>query len=99
MMAERECYVRAVYMPTAELECIAGLEHREGDDLERMYAEIYFAMRAGVCDLAGANDLVIAVAIERRICALWPDRAWFLEVGRDDRWIQIFVPFGLPRHA
>lgn len=41
---------------------------------------------------------IMAERIERRIKERWPDRAYFIEVGRDSEgWVQLFQPYNIPR--
>lgn len=96
----REAYVRAVIEQDG-VEIIAGLEFRRGERGKLLGVQLRIVVNLAIVRLlkhaALDDDEVIAQAVEERIVAQWPDRAYFLEVGRDKQWIQIFQPWGVPR--
>ncbi len=106
-MKPREAYVRveaARRGPTGEVafEAVLGLEFRDGDALQRLYAGALLVVQAAIHDLPlSADDMAIAEAVENELKVSWPDRAYFIEVGRDphDCWVQVFQPWGVPRSA
>jgi hypothetical protein len=104
-MPDREAYVR-VSVTRGEVEAVAGLEFRQGDNVEKLYEALDIAIRyalwhtvLNIDTLDKVDDMLIAYACERQLRGAWPDRAYFLEVcrGPGDRWVQVFQPFGLPR--
>lgn len=95
----REAYVRVSVM-AGPVECVTGLECRDDDHLPTLYAAVKATTVAATLDVTEADDdQVIAKAVEARIRHRWPDRFYFLEVGRDphDCWVQVFVPWSIPR--
>jgi len=93
-----ETYIRTVVRRDT-VEAIVGMEHRTGDDVEMLRA----AIRAICMDVTcrpDINDTTAAIEIGERLKAVWPDRAWFVEVdakGDGLDWTQVFAPWGLPR--
>lgn len=100
-MAPREAYVRVVKKVDG-FEVIAGLELRDDDDWLAMRLALSEEMSRAVEyteRYLDRNDWAeYALVVETRISAHWPDRAYFIEVGKDDdSWIQLFQPYGVPR--
>lgn len=94
----REVYVRSS-RPTATLVTVEpGVEYREGDDFQTMTGLLNYEMFKADDEIE-SDPVKVAVALEERIKARWPDRAYFVEVhDRYGNWIQVFQPFGLPRN-
>lgn len=81
------------------LEFHPGLEWRDEDDLTALGNQLENAV-AMVCLLnPGMGYGKLAKAIKTKIREMWPGRAYFLEVGVESRWVQLFRPWGLPRVA
>lgn len=105
-MAERECYARCRFEDRG-IEYIAGLELRDSDDYYELAGRLRIEVgtQTGQLDtylgsaraLAHDNYQLAAKQIEERLTARWPDRAYFIEVGKEDEWIQLFQPYGVPR--
>lgn len=97
-MAPREAYVRAVWKSDR---CeIAGLEIRQGDDLDAIRGRLRGMMIESWAQLeelrTSAQDYQLAEEVEMRVRLAWPLRAYFLEVGIDaDRegWVQVYQPW------
>lgn len=78
-----------------------GLEMREGDDLDRLsgqLAELASAIGAGVPHW-GAERALHCASFGASFGALWPGRAWFVELhdAKLERWTQSYQPYGVPR--
>lgn len=87
--------MRVVELAADERECILGLEIRAGDDFEALSAAAA-AVTVGAIAGLGVDPFVLACAIERDVIAVWPDRAYFIEVAHDAdgrRWVQLFQPW------
>lgn len=99
-MATRERYVRIAVGLPGEMEICPGLEWRDDDQPEDLRVALE---RLVLLELVKGDSREpwsrTALRIESAMRERWPDRAYFLEVGRDDRWVQIFQPFGLPRRT
>lgn len=94
-MASREQYAR-VYQEVYNTEMTVGLELREGDELAQI--NIRLRDKAWQALIDNQSDHLAAVAhVEAYIKVTYPDRAYFLEVERDDMGVQVFQPYGLPR--
>lgn len=94
-MATREQYAR-VYQEVYNTEMTIGLELRDGDEL----APLTIRMRDRAFNALvnnQADPLVAVYHVESWIRLLWPDRAYFIEIERDDMGVQVFQPYGLPR--
>lgn len=78
------------------VELIAGLEVRSSELAAYFYSVLDTIIEDAIQGIPSTDpDDVFAAAVEAALIANWPDRAYFLEVGRDDRgWIQIFQPLG-----
>ena len=86
----REAYVR-VEVRRGGREFIPGVELRDDDDIDAMYAAVMYETIMGI--VPELDDRANARSIESRIRGRWPDRAMFLEVGRTDRYVQIWHPW------
>lgn len=89
----REVYIRATLDLESNVKCEVGLELRGDDIYEILLGNLERLISHHKEPLAAAEE------IEREIKAVWPDRAYFIEIWNEGQngWIQIFVPFGLPR--
>lgn len=73
-----------------------GIEWRDGDDRLAMLAQLD-QIAASIARWAASGDpMEVARSRESQFAALWPGRAWFVEVHNGDAWTQIFQPFGVP---
>ncbi len=100
-MKPREAYVRVTVRPTQGVECVVGLEHRPDERVLTHYALLTAVVKDAVSGMDDAEDEVLAEWIEDALRCRFPDRAFFIEVGRDphDCWVQVFQPWGVPRSA
>lgn len=76
------------------VEIITGVECDERPIVEQ-YADVllHVGEALGVKHCYSLDDATLAAIAERVIRARWPDRSYFIEVGRNDReWIQVFAP-------
>ncbi len=104
-MATREAYVRVVFpehrVDGDTVEVIAGLEWQAGESFKRLrwLLTIHLSNALYGRDQPPAKTVEeCACIVEEAIKASWPERAYFIEVGRDDdAWVQVFQPYGLPR--
>jgi hypothetical protein len=96
-MAAREAYA-LVSIERAGIEYIAGLELRPSDNFAELSDKLE---RAVAWPLMGAKESDewdrLAYSVEKQLKYWWPDRAYLLEVGKEDKWVQLFQPYGLPR--
>lgn len=92
-----ERYVRASFVRDG-IEYCPGIEWRDTDFYCELKTQLKRVCANGIYRVA-ANFMDRASAVEAAIKQEWPDRAYFLEVGRDDEWVQIFQPWGLPRSS
>lgn len=87
-----------------------GLEYRASDDLPELRARlaervraVALAVEARIAPIDGwqPEDVQpLALALERELAAVWPDRAWFCEIHHvQGWWTQIFQPYGLPKNG
>lgn len=76
-----------------------GLEWRDGDNRLAMLAQLD-RIAASIARWSAAGEpMEVARSREPQFAALWPGRAWFVEVhSADGAWTQIFQPFGVPRN-
>jgi hypothetical protein len=90
----REAYAKVAIVHEG-VEYVAGLEWRESDNFERLRKQLESAVR---CQLYPRDVNLVyptrAKAIEQQIVYQWPDRAYFLEVGVDSEWAQVYDPRG-----
>lgn len=78
------------------MEYIAGVEWREGDIFNREAYNIQACLvNVEIWKRGGYDQL--AEAVSSLLEAEYPGRAYFIEVGQEDKWCQIFQPYGLPR--
>lgn len=98
MRKPREAYARVV-VERDNVDLIVGLEVRAAELAVEFYPVLERLVDEAVRDIPATEpDDVFAVAVEEAVKSSWPDRAYFLEIGRDDhRWVQIFQPWGIPR--
>lgn len=75
-----------------------GIEWREGDN--RTVTLQWLEHIASIIALRSADGdpMEVARSREPQFAALWPGRAWFVEVHNGEAWTQIFQPFGVPRN-
>lgn len=95
----REAYVRASGKVSG-LDVCAGLEMRDGDDFAALHERVVAQMLGVDALLTGCTAAEIARQLEVQFQYVWPDRAYFLEVGDGDEskgWVQVYQPFGMPR--
>lgn len=97
-MADREMYVRCAEM-RGDVEFIAGLELREDESQPALSRRLREAVnwQLNPLRLEDTDYKTSALAIENQLKAWWPNRSYFIEVGKENEWVQLFVPFGLPR--
>jgi hypothetical protein len=99
----REAYARGV-VAYGEIEIIGGIELRDGDRFVTLRDELrkllWLVIQGETTNAAQSSEESLTIAVERHIKRVWPDRAYFVEVGNDaEGWIQLFQPYGVPRNA
>lgn len=107
-MAAREKYARCAVKNKDGVEFIVGLEMRPSDKWIYLRHEIRTAAQyaigltsrvmdeRGVLIIPGDYD-DYAETFDAILTEKWPDRAYFIEVGVEEEWVQIFAPWGVPR--
>lgn len=97
-----ELYFRAtVVIPGGSIE--AGLQRSRGEPLTLLRAELarVIADEALVLNGSDVTDETagrLIDAIEERVAAIWPARAWFVEVWQaEEALCQVYAPYGMPR--
>lgn len=96
-MPAREQYAR-VYQEVYNTEMTVGIELRNEDTTGLMCLNILAKSRAYDALIGNQGLPLAAVAhVESWIKERWPDRAYFIEIERDDMGVQVFQPYGLPR--
>jgi hypothetical protein len=87
----RECYARGEFLREDGMGATAGIEVREGDDVE----ELGFNIRV-TCGHAlfrwGGNHIEVARHIEEWIKSTHPGRAFFVETDEEGLGVQVFDP-------
>lgn len=73
-----------------------GLEYRVGP-LYYLLENLRVVLDDAVRDLRSIDPHLIEEIIEKALRTQWPDHAFYIEVGSDDEWVQVFQPWGLPR--
>lgn len=107
-MATREKYARVALTNKNGIKFIAGLEMKPNDRWR--YLRLDLRTRAEyvvkLSEREGGQQIGFpdpydydahAEAFSELIVSKWKDRAYFLEVGSDDEWVQIFQPYDLPK--
>lgn len=92
----REAYVRVGFRlrDRDDTDVIIGIEIRPGEALEGMKKQARRVLSDGWPHQAWVlDDLATAESVETKIKAAWPDRAYFIEVGNDLDYVQIFQPW------
>lgn len=87
--------MRVVEGTATGVECILGLEIRDGEAFEPLARAATAATVGALAGLEG-DAFVLACAIEHVVRMVWPDRAYFVEVAHDAdgrRWVQLFQPW------
>jgi hypothetical protein len=97
-MAAIEKYVRVSVVKDG-VEFIAGLELRNRDFFPTLSSTLRAAMTECLAGQRISHDQWVTLADQVKDClaTVWPGRAWFLEVGVDNEWVQVYQPYGLPR--
>jgi len=97
-----ERYLRAtVVIPGGSIE--AGMQRSRGEPLRLLRSELarVIADEALVLngeDIDDDNAGPLIDRIEERISAIWPARAWFIEIWQADEAVcQVYAPYGTPR--
>ncbi len=99
-MATREIYARATYSHNG-VECSPGVEIREGDDIDEMTHELQSNVTYALKAWSGSRGIdhnKVINWVETAIKDRWPGRAYFIETEEEGRGVQVFSPYGLPRH-
>lgn len=97
MSPPRESYVRhSIEHGPYTLE--PAVEWRWGDSFHDVATKLELLATGAKLD-AVTDPMTVAVRVAEGIKALWPDRAYFVEVWENDRpgFAQIVQPYGLPR--
>lgn len=100
-MVER--YLRvSIEVPGGSIE--AGLQRAAGEPLALLRAELHRLLESEALvlngdDITDDNAAPLIDAIDQRIAATWPARAWFVEIWQADECLsQVYAPYGMPRH-
>lgn len=98
-MATREQYAR-VYHEVYDTEMTIGLELRDEDEYQLDLLNLQLKEWADGALLLNQTAKLRAVQqVEKAIKETWPDRAYFIEIEKGDKGVQVFQPYGLPRVA
>jgi len=85
-----ERYVRSsITCPDGDTQVIIGLEVRDGETWVQMKALARSLVETG---LGAPDPFVAAGRVQWAILSTCPDRYWFVEVGNDDDWVQVYRP-------
>ncbi len=99
-----ERYARAtVVVPGGSIE--AGVERQRGEPVRLIRAELARLLgeefRALTCHEIGDECAAPLIdALEARLDAIWPARAWFIELWQADECLtQVYAPWGMPKES
>jgi hypothetical protein len=97
----REAYARGV-VTYGEIEIIGAVELRASDRFvelrDSMRKLLWLVVQSEITNAAQSSEESLTAGVERALKRVWPDRAYFVEVGNDaEGWIQVFQPYGVPR--
>lgn len=102
-MAAREKYARHRAL-LGGVEVIAGLEMKDAEKYSPLAKQLEDALETQVKwyrrderPLVPDDYDNLAEAVGKQIKHWWPDRAYFIEVGEEDKWVQLFQPYGVPK--
>lgn len=75
-------------------EYIAGVELRDDDNYVQFSRKLRGVMHSALYSESPVVHLSAAHAVEFALKSAFPERAYFIEVGNDDDWVQVYDPRG-----
>lgn len=97
-MANREIYA-CCSMKHNGLTIAVGLEYAIGA-MHLLLQALHSTVEQALQQIPHALDShYITEWIERSLENRWPGRAYYIEVGVDDQWVQVCQPYGMPKET